>query len=129
MATTKKYAWFIEIIASGDERLAIVENTPKTVGNVTDNWQAIQTTGTAIRMEYHTIQQITSLTSSIDYIEERYLKGIVNKAISDGYKDPRNLDIQLAQFFEGEYVIAVKKAKKHAKSGYVSTGNVIPQEF
>ena len=132
MATTKKYGWFKEYYASnnGAERLAIVENTSKTEGGVTDNWSAISTDNTKIRFEFSSIPSITGMSTVLsNNLESRYLKGIVDKAIATGYKDPRHMDLEVAQYFENEYEKTLKKAKKHAKGHLITTGRIVPQDF
>tara|TARA_Y100001963_G_scaffold155175_2_gene245642 strand:+ start:2153 stop:2551 length:399 start_codon:yes stop_codon:yes gene_type:complete len=132
MATTKKYGWFKEFAASADgsEMLAIVENTSKTEGGVTDDWSAISATGINIRLEYSSAPVITGLSYDLAAnIEKRYIKGIVDKAIASGYKDPRNMNLEAASYFENEYEKTVKKAKKHAKGHLLPTGRIIPQDF
>ena len=132
MATTKKYGWFKEFAgdANGAEKLAIVENTSKTEGGVTDNWSAISTAGINIRLEYSSAPVITGLSYDLTAnIEKRYIKGIVDKAIGTGYKDPRHMDLEVAKYFENEYEKTLKKAKKHAKGHLIPTGRIIPQDF
>ena len=131
MATTKKYAWFIERITEGAKRLAIVENTPKTEGGVTDNWSTISTDNLGILVDYIAIPTlITSATAaSPSRLEERYFRGVLNKAIAEGYKDPRNMDLNNVLFFENEYEKTVKKAKKFSRAGVIRTGSIIPQDF
>ena len=46
-----------------------------------------------------------------------------------GYKDPRNFDIEKAQYFEMEYERALKEATKFARSNYQPTGRALPEEF
>ena len=58
-----------------------------------------------------------------------YHNAIVDKAISQGYTDPRNLNLQMAQYFDAEYEKAVKKAKTWARSNGVTTGFVAPCDF
>ena len=132
MATTKKYGWFKEFYAStnGAERLAIVENTSKTEGGVTDNWSAISQTGIKISLEYSSIPAIASIVTDLTLsLESRYLKGSVDKAIASGYKDPRHMDLEVAKYFENEYEKTLKKAKKYAKGHLITTGRVMPQDF
>ena len=62
-------------------------------------------------------------------IPSHFHEAIVYRAIAMGYKDPRNFDIEKAQYFEMEYEKAVKEGKKFARSNYQTTGIISPQEF
>ena len=46
-----------------------------------------------------------------------------------GYKDPRNFDIEKAQYFDMEYDLGLKQAKKFARSNQQTTGRASPQEY
>jgi hypothetical protein len=128
MAKNIKRAWFIDII-SGDTKLGIVEKTSRTVGGVTDDWQAITEVLSVVYESIICDADLTSVTSEWTEINSRYHKTIVNKAIAIGYRDTRNKDLQSSEYFESLYDRETKKAKKYAKSGYVSTGRIVPQDF
>jgi len=128
MAKDIKRAWFVDIV-SGDTKLGIVEKTSRTVDGITDEWKAITE---ALTVRYESIicdADLTSVTSEWTEINSRYHKTIVNKAIAMGYRDPRNLDLQNAEYFDQLYDKDLRKAKKFARSEYVSTGRIIPQDF
>ena len=129
MAKQVKRAWFTEITEGQDIKLAIVENTPRTVDGVTDQWQAITE---VLEVRYESIQcdaDLTSLTGSYDDIHSRYHKTILNKAIAMGYQDPRHIDLNSAQYFDQLYEKDIKKAKKFSKGQMVTGGRIIPQDF
>ena len=46
-----------------------------------------------------------------------------------GYKDPRNLDINLAQYFDMEYEKCLKMGKRYAKSQRRRGGFIVPHEY
>ena len=47
-----------------------------------------------------------------------------------GYRDPRNKDLQSAEYFEMLYKKGEKRAKKMARTNYVEgSGRIIPQDF
>ena len=62
-------------------------------------------------------------------IHQQFQEALVFKVISHGYEDPRNLNLELAQYFNGKYGVVIKEAKKFARSNYTRTGNVVPQDF
>ena len=45
-----------------------------------------------------------------------------------GYRDPRNKDLQSAEYFENLYEKQLKKAKGRATTMY-GTGHIVPQDF
>ena len=47
---------------------------------------------------------------------------IVYKAIADLFKLPKNLNMELAQYYELEYMKLIKRAKKYSKRHHISTG-------
>ena len=46
-----------------------------------------------------------------------------------GYKKGKGFNIEKARFFDEEYNMGLKEAKKFARSNYVTTGNIKPQAF
>ena len=65
-------------------------------------------------------------SSSLPAIFHKY---IVSKVIAEGYKDPRNLDIQAAQYFDVEFEKGVARARKEGQNNYTSTGTIKPVDF
>ena len=129
MAKKVQRGWFVETIAA-DTQLAIVEKTSRTVDGVTDEWQAVKETGLRIRVEYISLDNdLSSITDDYSEIPDRYHKTIVDKAISMGYRDPRNQNIQNAEYFEALYKDGMKRAKKYARSRHITTGRIVPQDF
>ena len=128
MAKNIKRAWFVDIV-SGDTKLGIVENTSRTVDGITDDWKAVTGTLTVIYDSIICDADLTGVASQWTEINSRYHKTIVNKAISMGYRDIRNKDLQSAEYFDGLYDKEIRKAKKFARSKYISTGRKIPQDF
>jgi hypothetical protein len=62
-------------------------------------------------------------------IPNQYHEALVYKVIANGYREPRNLEIQLAQYFDLEYNNIIKNAKKFARSNYQTTGTIVPQDY
>ena len=65
----------------------------------------------------------------LDEIPTQFHEALAYKAIAIGYQDPRNMKIELAQYFDNEYEKICKSAKKFARSSYLTTGQIVPQEF
>ncbi len=130
MAKKVQRAWFTDI-TTGDTKVAIVEKTAKTVDGVTSEWQAVTESGLAFSIEYTGVNaDLESPSDTFGDIAERYHKSIVDKAIAMGYRDPRNKDLQSAEYFEGLYLKGEKRAKKMARSRYYEgSGRIVPQDF
>ena len=62
-------------------------------------------------------------------IPNQFHEALVYKVIANGYREPRNLEIQLAQYFDLEYNNIVKNAKKFSRSNYQTTGTIVPQDY
>ena len=65
----------------------------------------------------------------LEDIPVQFHEALAFKAIAIGYQDPRNMKIELAQYFDNEYDKICKRAKKYARSNFQSTGQIVPQEF
>ena len=65
----------------------------------------------------------------LDEIPGQFHEALAFKAIAMGYQEPRNMKIELAQYFDNEYEKIVKRAKKFSRSSYLTTGQIVPQEF
>jgi hypothetical protein len=129
MAKKVQRAWFVETVNS-DEVIGVVEKTSRTVDGITDEWQAVKETGLRLFIEYSAIENdFSTISSSYTNINSRYRDVIINKAIAMGYRDSRNQNLKNAEYFEALYKEGLKKAKKFTKSGYVSTGRIVPQDF
>ena len=72
---------------------------------------------------------INALTATWTQIPEQFHEVIVNKAIASGYKKGKGFNIEKARFFDEEYMISLKEAKKYARSNYTTTGNIQPHDF
>jgi hypothetical protein len=69
------------------------------------------------------------MTGTYSNIPSRFHETLVSKVIAQGYKDPRNMELNNAQYFENEYALGVKKAKKFVRSNYQRSGFIRPQDF
>ena len=131
MAKTQRF-YFIDTEAGG-EGIALVEKGTVTKDGYTSNYKTIQTSGTNILKVrgVFTDSDLTSALADESYsnIPTRFHEYIVNKAISIGYRDPRHMELKTAQYFDNEYEKGVKKAKKFARGNYLTTGNIVPQDF
>ena len=132
----KQRGWYIDKL----KRIGIVEKTTNSVtkDGYTSNWGSISEVKD---VRIYAISRdndinITTASSGDTLTNEAYLQipshyheALVYKVIAMGYKDPRNFDIEKAQYFEMEYERAVKEAKKFARSNYQTTGRAKPYEY
>jgi len=129
MANKITRAWFVDKL----NRIGIVEKATNSVtkDGWTTDWKSISEVKD---LRLYTISRDTDLTinnlgASFAQIPNQFHETIIYKAISNGYKDPRNMELNNAQFFEGEYLKGVKEAKKYSRSNYQSTGTIKQQDF
>jgi len=121
------YAWYID-----SQRIAIVEHLPEglTIDGNTTHYQSISTSDKEIRL--YTIGQaidFTTNTALSSDLPSQFHEALAYKVIADGYLKGESLNVQLAQLFEGKYMSFVKEGKKHAKSNFVYSGIIKPQDF
>lgn len=129
MATKKQRAWYVDKL----KRIGIVEKATNTVtkDGFTSNWASISEVKD---LRIYAISQDEDLsnnamTGTFNEIPEQFHETILFRVIAVGYKDPRNLQIDMAQYFDQEYNLGVKEAKKFSRSNYQTTGQIRPQEF
>ena len=117
-------------------RVGLVEKSVRAItrDDKTSDFQSISETGLQIRAHYISrgVFLTAGSTSGDTFIPEiptMYHEALTYKAISQGYKDARNQKLEVAQYFDNEYAIAVKKAKKRARSNSVTTGFIVPHTY
>ena len=129
MAAKKTRAWYVDKLGS----IGIVEKgtNATTKDGYTSDWKSI-TEVKDIRI-YAISRDVDiakdNLTGSWTQIPAQFHEAIVTKVIARGYKDPRNMDLAAAQFFDGEYDMGLRKAKKFSRSYYQTTGTIKPHDF
>ena len=129
MATKKERAWYVDKLA----KIGIVEkgNNSVTKDGYSSNWKSI----TEVKdLRIYTISRdanlvIDTLTATCAQIPEQFHELLLYKVIAMGYKDPRNMDLNNAQYFDAEYNSGLREAKKYSRSNYQTTGMIRPQTF
>ena len=127
--TKIKRAWFVDKL----NRIGIVEQQTSAMtkdGYISD-WKSISEVKD---LRLYTISRDAdlvenALTQTFGQIPNQFHETIVYKAIATGYKDPRHQEIELAQYFDNEYLMGIKEAKKYSKSNYQSTGIIKGQDY
>ena len=121
--------WYVDKL----NRIGIVEKAGNSItkDGYNSDWQSISE---AKDMRMYTISRdddltIDNLDLSWTQIPNQFHETIIYKAIATGYKDPRNMELKAAQYFDQEYALGVKEAKKYSKSNYQTTGQIKQQDF
>ena len=131
MAKKQRY-YFIDTHTAG-EKIAIVERNTNAVtqDGFTSNYSTVsEAKGLKIRGIYTDADlAMNDMAGTYSNIPSRFHEHLVSKVIASGYRDPRHMEIQNAQYFDAEYEKGIKKAKKFARSNYITTGRVAPQDF
>ena len=129
MAENKQRAWYIDKLL----KIGIVEKAVNAVtkDGQTSDWDSISE---AKDLRIYAISRDADLVkdemnSTWTQIPEQFHEVIVNKVIAQGYKDPRHMELNTAQYFEQEYAIGIKRARKYSRSNYQSTGFIKQQDF
>ena len=120
----------------GDIKIGLVEKSNQSVkrDDTISDYQSVSETGLQIRvyMMRRAVHLLAGSSSGSTYTPEipsMYHEALTYKAIAQGYKDPRNQQIDAAQYFDNEYQISIKKAKKRARSNNVATGVIVPHSY
>jgi hypothetical protein len=137
--TNPKRMWFTE-----RGRLGIIEegDTSTTTDGVTTNITSISAAKSLLikglslpthfpvgNQEHYLDSYTDNFHGPLDEIPAQFHEALAYKAIALGYQEPRNMKIELAQYFDNEYEKIVKRARKFARSSYLTTGQIVPQEF
>ena len=132
MANKKQRAWYIDTHTAG-EKIAIVEKATNAVtkdGYTSDYESVTEAKGLKIRGAFLDADlSNNAMGGSYSNIPSRFHEYIVNKVIATGYKDPRHMDFDVAQYFDNQYEKGVKKAKRFTRSNYQTTGIIKQQDF
>ena len=129
MAARKQRAWYIDKLL----KLGIVEKATNAVtrDGYTSDWQSISE---AKDLRIYAISRdadlaIDAITASWSQIPVQFHDVIINKVIAAGYKDPRHMELDTAQYFDMEYDKGLREAKKYSKGYYKSVSFIKPQDF
>ena len=132
MANNKQRYYFIDTHTSG-EKLAVVEKATNAVtkDGFTSNYATVsEVKALKIRGIFTDSDLVAGTwTGSYTNIPSRFHEHLVSRVIATGYFDPRNFDGEKAKLFAIAYETGVKKAKRFARSNYVSVGRVASQDF
>ena len=132
MATKKARFWYIDT-STLRPRMGIVEKgvNSTTKDGYTSNYKSITEAKdiTIYAISRDIDLAINALGVTWTQIPDQFHDVMVNKVISDGYKKAEKFDGERALFFDNEYRLGLKEAKKFSKSNYQTTGNIVPHEF
>lgn len=134
MASKREYYYYIDTHSAG-EKLAIVEKATSVVtkNGWTSNYKSVQTTGNNIVKIRGSFTDsdlaVNTMNGTFSNIPTRFHSALVSKVIAMGYKDPRHMELQTSQFFDNEFEMGIKRAKKFSKGNYQTTGRIKAQDF
>ena len=127
-----------------NNRLAIIEKKgTTTVDNASTSYQTISEAkpiiinsicraehfNTGAAAEGNEVDFTSSTSGPLGHIPTQFHEALVLKVIAMGYKTPPAMDINTAQYFDMEYDKTIKGGKKFARSNYIQTGMIVPQDF
>ena len=111
-------------------RIAIVEKNDS-ANEAIDQLASVSTAGLTIRIEYlsRPIPFSDDLTKSSE-LPDQFHEALTYKVISDLCKLPgERQNLQLAQYFDNQYNLAIREGKKYASRRRVSGGTIIPVDY
>lgn len=129
MATKVNRAWFIDKLG----KMGIIEKATNQVTR--DGWTTDWTSISVVKsVRLYAISKdsdisVNELTNTFNQIPSQFHEALVYKAIAMGYKDPRNMDINVAGYFDSEYERGVREGRKFGKSNYTDVGRIASQDF
>tara|TARA_R100000781_G_scaffold42793_2_gene29367 strand:+ start:1990 stop:2394 length:405 start_codon:yes stop_codon:yes gene_type:complete len=131
-SNTKQRYWFID--RGKGNRIGFVEKVTQAQSKegVTIDYQPISEAKSIViyaEASDTDIAQSDSANTTYSNIPDRFIEGLVSKVIADGYKDPRNMNVEGNQLFATEFAAAVKLCKKWLRSNFTRTGAIAPHEF
>tara|TARA_R100000458_G_scaffold59840_2_gene72125 strand:- start:326 stop:727 length:402 start_codon:yes stop_codon:yes gene_type:complete len=131
-STSKRRYWYLDQ-GTGD-RIAIVETGGQTVTREgkTSDIVSVSESDVEIRVQAIATQEdfeIGELSTEKTEIPTRFHDSLVFKVISEGYMDPRNMNAESANYFLQQYNLAEKRAKRFARSRYLTNGYIKQVDF
>ena len=143
MATRKERFWYIDrqevdVSLDPDASTSVIGLVEKATNAVTRNgyttdFDSISVTGTNNLRLYCICQDADlsagTLTGIYTNIPNQYHEALVYRVIAHGYRDPRHMDLNTSQYFEGLYLAGTKDAKRFARSNYQTVGAIKAQDF
>ena len=132
MATTSnrdKYFWYIE-----GERIAVVQTKETLASNVNTDplfeSPTATSAGKTLRVHYTAKpSHFTTTLSETSEIPSQFHEALAYKVISELYKLPQSLNLQLAQYFDQQYIMSIREAKKYSKSNHIQGGMITPFNY
>lgn len=116
-------------------RVAIIEKQANAVKrhDVTSNYQSVSIVGLlrlkTISAPTHILIGNIATDSVLSGVPGNFARYIGDYCISEGYRKPASLNPQQADYFEARFQQGIKKAKKQARSRYISSGRIAPVDF
>jgi len=116
--------WYID-----SKRLGIVEKGSVTKETETSNFVSPTEVNEIRIYATSTGGDFTSDLTKESDIPPQYHEALAHKAIAFGYRDPRNLQPELSEYFEGQYEKVLRQAKKFARGKQQRGGYIKAYDF
>ena len=142
MATIERF-WFLRDVADSSnatiQKLAIVEKGSDTAVNGVQSGYVDPTV--TISGGIHVYGSFTTghynawaINSSVPIeggpkFREQFHSFILSKVIAEGYKDPRNMDLNTAQYYDAQARSVYVRARKNARSNSAEFSHIKPVDF
>tara|TARA_R100001594_G_C4042183_1_gene263461 strand:- start:1660 stop:2058 length:399 start_codon:yes stop_codon:yes gene_type:complete len=129
-SNTKQRYWFID--RGKGNRIGFVEKVTQAQSKegVTIDYQPISEAKSIVVYAEATDSDLTDdANGTYSNIPDRFIEGLISKVIADGYRDPRNMNVEGYQLYMTEFEGYIKVCRKWLRSNFVRTGAIAPHEF
>ena len=130
LSNRDKFFWYVE-----GERIAIVQKkeTSSTDVNKDAVWESPTSTSHGKNLRVHYTAKPTPLTSTLTdspEIPAQFHEALAYRVIAELYKLPgETFNLQLAQYFDMQYSLLLREAKKYSTSNHRQGGVIKPYSY
>jgi hypothetical protein len=126
MALNKKYAWYPERERIGLVIVDGVESRDFRISSVETTGMKMRILATSKPLDFTTAQDERTTTSAFP---PQFHAALPYRCIAEFYRDPRNLNLELAEYYQAQYEKIVKLAKHYGKRGHIGFGTLKGVDF
>ena len=125
-----KFFWYVE-----GERLAVVQKKETATSDINKDstYESITATNNGKNLRVHYTAKPTALTTTLSdspEIPAQFHEALAFKVIGELYKIPgETFNLQLAQYFDMQYTLLLREAKKYSKSNHRQGGVITPVDY
>ena len=126
MALDKKYAWYPERERVGLVTIGASSGTTFKVSSVDTSGMTMRILATKKPSDFTMNMDERTTTSAFP---PQFHAALVYRCIAEFYRDPRNINLELAEYYQGQYDKIVRLAKHYGKRGHIGFGSLRGQDF